>query len=391
VLEVDYRSIPEGRGEATVTMDSYELRSEIASAGAKYYIQSNLVSAQRSIVTSLFHEGDLLSKQNELYDPSLGKDDLRSLVRRLHDERKQRITSLLDIRETLKKTADGRAHLKLGEAFFKQKLFKEAMAEVIRSIKLGSETSKAYSILGACLLAVGDYDKALKSFNKGLELSPEYPDLHNDLGETYLRLERCRDAVSSFEKSIELNKYYQSAFMNLALALSLNVVLKQDYELSRDIKPRLKKILEMNLQLRPSLDNDDFRSAVDALDKERYNEVYEKLYAIGQEMAKVAEDDLSLELYLILKFRSNELTEEEIDRSIERIKMELEANPGYADLQNDLGLLYTAKCKILIDKAHRSFNDALTINKNYRKAEKNLKLAANDRQGIHFLLKALLD
>ncbi len=372
-------------------MDSYELRSEIASAGAKYYIQSNLVSAQRSIVTSLFHEGDLLSKQNERYDPSLGKDDLRSLVRRLHDERKQRITSLLDIRETLKKTADGRAHLKLGEAFFKQKLFKEAMAEVIRSIKLGSETSKAYSILGACLLAVGDYDKALKSFNKGLELSPEYPDLHNDLGETYLRLERCRDAVSSFEKSIELNKYYQSAFMNLALALSLNVVLKQDYDLSRDIKPRLKKILEMNLQLRPSLDNDDFRSALDALDKERYNEVYEKLYAIGQEMAKVAEDDLSLELYLILKFRSNELTEEEIDRSIERIKMELEANPGYADLQNDLGLLYTAKCKILIDKAHRSFNDALTINKNYRKAEKNLKLAANDRQGIHFLLKALLD
>ena len=71
--------------------------------------------------------------------------------------------------------------------------------------------------------------------------------------------------------------------------------------------------------------------------------------------------------------------------------MALEANPGYADLQKDLGRLYAAKCKIFIDKAHKSFNEALTINKSYRKAEKNLKLTANDRQGIHFLLKALLD
>jgi len=378
-------------GESVVTMDSYELRSEIVSSGAKYYIQSNLVSAQRAIITSLFHEGNLLSKQSERYDSSMGSDDLRAMIRKLHEERKGRITSLLDVRDVLKKTADGRAHLKLGEALFKQKLFKESMAEVIRSIKLGSETSKAYSILGASLLAVGDYDKALKSFRKGLDLSPEFPDLHNDLGETYMSLERCRDAAGCFERALELNRYYQSAFMNLAVVLALNVVLKQDYELSRDLKPKLKKILDMNVQLRPSLDTDKFREAVDALEKERYEVVYENLVAIKQELAKFTENDLSLELYLILKFRSHELTEEEVDRSIDRLKLELEANPGYADLQNDLGILYTAKCKIFIDKAHGAFNGALTINKSYRKAEKNLKLAANDRQGIHFLLKALLD
>ncbi|MGD8414849.1 MAG: tetratricopeptide repeat protein [Candidatus Latescibacterota bacterium] len=378
-------------GESTVTMDSYELRSEIVSSGAKYYIQSNLVTAQRAIVTSLFHEGDLLSKQSERYDDSLSTEDLRAMIRKLHEERTGRITSLLDIRETLKKTADGRAHLKLGEALFKQKLYKEAMAEVIRSIKLGTETSKAYSILGASLLAVGDNDKALKSFQKGLELSPEYPDLHNDLGETYLNIERCRDAVGCFERALELNRYYQTAFMNLAIALTLNVVLKQDYELSRDLKPRLKKTLDMNLQLKPSLDTGPFREALEALEQERYQVVYEKLLEIKQEQSKIAENDLSLELYLILKFRSHELTEQEVDRSIERLKRELEANPGYADLQNDLGILYTAKCKLFIDKAHEAFNGALAINKSYRKAEKNLKLAANDRQGIHFLLKALLD
>jgi len=372
-------------------MDSYDLRSEIISSGATYYIQSNLVQAQHVIVTSLFHEGGLLSKQSERYDPTLDNDNQRSLVRRLHDERKARITSLLEIRDALKKKGDSRAHLRLGEALFKQKLFKEAMAEVIRSIKLGTETSQAYSILGNCLLSVGDYDKALKSFQKGLEISPEYPDLHNDLGEAYLSLEQCREAAKSFEKALGLNKYYQKAFLNLALVLSLNVVLKQDYELSRDLKPRLKNTLDMNLQLRPSMDTSEFREAMSALEKEQYDVVYERLAAIKKELGKTAESDLSLELYLILKFRSHELTEEEIDLSIERLKLELDANPGFADLQNDLGILYTAKCKYYVDKAHGAFQEALSINHTYRRAEKNLKLAANDKQGIHFLLKALLD
>ena len=85
------------------------------------------------------------------------------------------------------------------------------------------------------------------------------------------------------------------------------------------------------------------------------------------------------------------MTEDEIDALIERLAVAIESNPGYADIQNDLGVLYAAKCKIFIDKAHESFRQALQTNPSFRKAEKNLKLAGNDRQGIHFLLKALLD
>ena len=372
-------------------MESYELRSEIISSGSKYYIQSNLVPSQHAIVTSLFHEGELLSKQSERYDSTLTPDDLRLLVRTLHDERKTRITSLLDIRDALKKAGDARSHLKLGEALYKQKLLKESMSEVIRSIKLGLEDAGAYAILGNCLLALGDHDKALKAFQKGLELSPDYPDLHNDVGCTFIKLERYRDAVNAFERSIKLNQYYQSAFLNLALVLALNVVKRQDYELSRDLKPRLRKILEMNLQLKPALDTEEFRDAMRALDQEHYDIVCEKLSAIRDEQDRQAQSDLSLELYLNLKFRSETLSEEEIDHFAIRIKRALEANPSYADLQNDLGILYAAKCKLFIDKANECFDQALKINRDFKKAEKNLKLAVNDRQGIHFLLKALLD
>lgn len=372
-------------------MDSYELRSEILSGGNRYYIQSNVVPAQHSVVTSLFHEGALISKQLVRYDSSRSASDVRDLVKRVHEDQHHRISSLVEIREALRKDVDGRAHLKLGEALYRQKLYKEAMAEVIRSIKLGHEDSRGYAILGACLLELGDSDKALKSFQKGIDISPEYPDLHNNLGRTYLQLDRCRDAAQAFEKAIEINRYYHAAFLNLAIALSRNVVLKQDYELSRDLAPRMKKILQMCVQLRPALDTDEFRIAQESVDTERYDVVYEKLVAIQQEQEKIAQTDISLELYLVMKFRSDAMTNDEIDRYIAQVQVALEANPGYADLQNDLGILYAAKCKLFIDKAHECFQGALRINKNFKKAEKNVKLAANDRQGIHFLLRALLD
>jgi len=373
------------------TVESYDHRSEILSSGTKYYVQSSLISAQRSIVTSLFHEGNLLSRQHASYDSNVSGEALRAMVRRLHDEYRVRLTSLLDLRERLKKDVDARAHLRLGEALYRQRLYREAMAEVIRAIKLGLEDAGAYSILGNCLLALGDGEKAMRAFQKGLELAPGYADLHNDLGVAHLKLERCREAVASFEKALEYNRYYQSALLNLAIALSLNVLLKQDYELSRDLRTRMRRLLDLNLQLKPLIDGDDFRAAVAAVDTDRYDVVYEKLQAIRRDIETLASSDLSLELYLILKFRVDELSEEDIDGLIERLKLAIESNPGYADIQNDLGVLYAAKCKLFIDKAHESFRRALTTNPGFRKAEKNLKLSGNDRQGIHFLLKALLD
>ena len=373
------------------TLESYDHRSEILSSGTKYYVQSSLISGQRVIVTSLFHEGSLLTRQNASYDSSLSGDPLRATVRRMHDEYRVRLTSLLDLRERLKKDVDARAHLRLGEALYRQRLYREAMAEVIRAVKLGLEDASAYSILGNCLLELGDTEKATRAFQKGLELAPRYADLHNDLGATHLKMEHCREAVACFERALEHNRYYQAALLNLAIALSLNVMLKQDYDLSRDLRNRMRRLLELNLQLKPQLDGEDFRAAMNAVDTERYDLVYEKLTAIKRDLDTIVSNDLSLELYLILKFRADELSEEDIDALIERLQRAIESNPGYADMQNNIGILYAAKCKIFIDKAHESFRQALQTNPSFRKAEKNLKLAGNDRQGIHFLLKALLD
>ncbi len=372
-------------------MESYDLRSEIIAKGHKYYVQTNLVPLQKAIVTSIFHEGSLLSKEIEGFDPSLSPEAARALVRDCHEEKKSRINSLLAIKDNLDSVDDPRAHLKLGEALYRQSLFRESMSEVVRAVKLGAEDSKAYAVLGNALIALGELEKAIKAFQKGIQLSPNYPDLFNDLGCAYLRLKRCKDAVRAFEKAVNLNKYYHEAHINLAIALCLNVVEKQDFDLARGLQERLRVILAKCLELKPSLDTEEFRTAVKAVEVERYDEVYETLSKVKEESARMTRNHLSLDLYLILKFNSDRLSEDEINRYIERTKRAIESSPGYADLQNDLGVLYTAKCKLFIDKARDSFEKSLAINRSFRKAEKNLKLTVNDGQGIHLLLKALLD
>ena len=372
-------------------MENYELSSEILAKGHKYYIQTTLVASYHQIVTSLFHEGNLLSKQVESYDPSKLTEEIQALVRQNHDERKSRIKSLLDVSQKLVRMEDPRAHLKLGEALYNQRLLKEAMSEVVRAIKLNVNDSKAFSILGNCLLFLGDRDRAIRAFQHGIEISSDYPDLHNDLGRAYLALKQCSKAVKSFEKAIELNNYFVDAIFNLAEGLCLNVIEKEDFELSRELPKKLVHILERVLQLKPALDTPEFREAIKSAGKENYEEVMKTLVRIREESAKTHTSNLSLDLYLILKFDSDNLAEEDIDRYIEKAMRALETNPNYPDLMNNLGILYAAKCKLFIDKANAAFREALKINKDFKKAEKNLKLSENDRQGIHMLLKAILD
>jgi tetratricopeptide (TPR) repeat protein len=98
---------------------------------------------------------------------------------------------------TTRNNNDAKAHLKLSEALYHQALFREAMTEVVKAVKLGEENAKAFSILGNSLNALGDAEKAVKSFNKALELSPDYPDLHNDRGRAFLKMKKCREAAQS--------------------------------------------------------------------------------------------------------------------------------------------------------------------------------------------------
>ena len=99
---------------------------------------------------------------------------------------------------------------------------------------------------------------------------------------------------------------------------------------------------------------------------------------------------LESEFYLKFMFGGKGKDDEFIRDYAEQLRQAIDKYPGYADLRNHLGISYLIQCRNLFLSALEEFREALKINPEFKKAEKNLKLAENDGKGFLILLRAIL-
>lgn len=372
-------------------MTGFELREEIDCAGRKYFLQTSLLQQKGIIQSSFFKNGMPFDTHRIPVDGKKSPDDMRRATKEVHLDNKRRFIAVLEASERLRKSDDPKTHLRLAQALWKRHLGEEAVQEAQRAIDKGSKESLPYMIIAQCHFEAGRLEEALEAVRTGLAISPEYPDLHNLLGEIHLERRKCRPAIESFNRAIGLNLYYGEPYLNLARAFLLNTIVKEDYELSRDPDKSFLGNLERAVQLDPFLVIESIEEAKKLFLSRDYSAAYEALSQAKRRPGRDSIDDIMLDLYLMLISEGEALREEEIEAYLSRIKEIVEVNPTFADGYNMLGILYTAKCKIFMDRAGQAFRKALEINSNYQKARKNLRLTENDRQGIFILLKALLD
>jgi tetratricopeptide (TPR) repeat protein len=371
-------------------VDSFELREEIRHGGASYFLQTSYNPDIGQIRSSFFRDGTVFdSIVRTVEDKST--DGLRELTKEIHQRNKRGFRFILDARDNIGRSDDPNPHLRLAETLLRRNLFREAVAEAETAVEKGAKDSRAWMVIGEALYRIDELDMALDAIRKGIELSPDYPDLHNLIGKIFLRQNMCGMAVESFKKAISLNIYYGEPYLNLIRAYLTNTIIKQDYELSRGLAEKFKANLERARQLNTSLREGLLDDVKGLFDRGEYEEALKQLEGIGTVSPRSLVDDILLELYLMLVQSGDAIEEDDIEKYLEKVEEILDQNPTFADAWNSLGILYTAKCKIFMDKASEAFGKALEINQDYEKARKNLRLTENDRQGIFILLKALLD
>ena len=372
-------------------MSAFELREEIDFAGRRYFLQTSFSSHKKEIRSSFFKSGALFDTLSAEVDDGLSEDELKESIKRFHLENKRNFLLLLKAREKIKSSIDQTAHLRVAQALFARNLFSEAIQEAQGAVKSGNSDSMPYVIIGESYYKLGEYEKARQAVHIGIDVNPEYPDIHNLMGKVLLKLNRCREAVDYFNRAKELNMYYGEPYLNLARAFVLNTIVKEDFELSKDLDAKVKENLDKAVQLDPDIDHGKVETARKLFAEKNYEEFLEVLESVKDHSKMDIIDKIFLDLYLMTINGGDEFREEEIEHYLKIVLDIVDRNPTYADGFNSLGILYTAKCKILMDRASEAFEKALEINKNYKKAKKNLRLAENDRQGIFILLKALLD
>jgi len=370
---------------------SFELREEIDHGGRKYFLQTSLLAQKGLIQSSFFKNGAIFDTIQVSVDGKSAPDDLRRATKDVHIENKRKFLLILGVSERFRSSDDPKPCLKIAQALFKRRLFHEAIQEAQKSIEKGNKDSLPNMIIGEAHYEMGNFDKAYDAARAGIDVTPEYPDIHNLLGKIFLKQRKCKQAIECFTRAIGLNLYYGEPYLNLARAYLLNTIIKEDYDLSRNLDSMFESNLDRAAQLDPFLAGDRIEEAKRLLREHDLEGAYEALEQAKRRSTRGGIDDIVLDLYLMLLSDGEDLQEEEIEKYLDQIKEIVDQNPTFADGYNSLGILYTAKCKIFMDRASRSFRKALEINSNYQKAQKNLRLSENDRQGIFILLKALLD
>ncbi len=343
------------------------------------------------IQSSFFKDGVLFDTVQTEVDGKGTPDDTRRETKEAHLENKRKFMLILGMSERIRSSEDPKPHLRVAQALFKRHLYDEAIQEAQKSVKKGSKDSLSSMIIGESYYEMGDFESAFEATRTGLERTPDYPDMHNLLGKIHLKQQKCKPAIERFKRAIELNLYYGEPYLNLARAFLLNTIVKEDYELSRDLDETFLSSLARAEQLDPYLMHDRLEEARSLFKGKDYDGAYGVLESAKQPSIRGGIDDIILDLYMMLLYDGEEFQEEEIERYLDRVREIVDQNPTFADGHNSLGILYTAKCKIYMDKASKAFRKALEINTSYQKAQKNLRLSENDRQGIFILLKALLD
>ena len=372
-------------------MDGFELREEIEHGNRRYFLQTSYIPNKKQIQSSFFKNGVVFDTVMKKVEEKAKPERLKAIAREIHGDNKKKFLFILNVRDKIKSYNDPKPHLKLAQVLFRRNLYEEAIQEAQLAIDKGDQDSVPYIVIGESYFKMGAYDKANDAVSKGISFNPEYPDLHNLMGQIYLAQKNCKPAIDSFKRAIGQNLYYSEPYLNLAKAYLLNTIVKEDYELSKELETKFYGNLDRASQLYPSIQGDLLERAKRLFKEKRYKETLEALDEIEEKSRGEAIEDIFLELYLAVLYNSKSLTESDIQGYLDRVEAIIDQNPTYADGYNSLGILYTAKCKIFMDSAVEAFTRALEINSKYQNAQKNLRLAENDRQGIFILLKALLD
>lgn len=98
--------------------------------------------------------------------------------------------------------------------------FTQARRMLQELAKKQPDNADAWQLLAACDKNLGKLDSAMEAFRKSLHIQHAQPHTWNNLANLHLQRKEYDDAIHAYRKAIQLKRNYDSARINLALALT---------------------------------------------------------------------------------------------------------------------------------------------------------------------------
>jgi len=369
-------------------MQNFNINSTIYFCSREYQLRTSNNGQQNKIICSLFRNGEFINSKEMKYNDKNDKK-LSELIKEFHQKRKKEIERFFDLSEKFKEENNSELQNMLGLIFARNNMHLEAIREFGSVINQNPSDSWAYDNLGKALLSIKKYDAALRAFQQAINLNPNYADLYNNCGLAYLEMGDCQNAAEQFDKAIELNSYYAEAYFNRALALILNQVTRDNFELTHNYIQEVTQSLEKACLIQPSYQNQFYHKGIEYLKADEPQKALEELKFAKFKVNQFYQRYDKYEYYVKLFFLDDSDHFERIWKYIKFLQSLIKKYPNHADIYNDLGLAYCMLRNYINEKAINSFRNALEINPNFEKARRNYKLSSYERTGAELFLKAL--
>jgi tetratricopeptide (TPR) repeat protein len=368
-------------------MDNLGLNNDVIVGDRKFHVQTGISDSSGTLTANVFDEGQVIMSRSVTLSDDVA-ESAGSRMKDLHQELITEIEILYYINEKVKTVRHAPSANKLGLLFLQHNLLKEAIAQFEFAHEIDPHMYEVLANLGRAYLFAGSYDKAIAALQKGVVEAPHYADIQNYLGIAHIYKSDYSEAIGHLEKAVVLNRNYLGAYYHLGIAY-IGVSL-QEPESAADLQAKALSYFHKASERMTNYNIPNFKKIKSLIDDGAYEQALAAFQHRQPREVLTQFFNVEHEFYLKFMYGGKGKDDRFISEYISKVEELIDANPDYADVHNSLGIAHLIQCRNLFLKALDEFRTALKINPDYRKAEKNLKLAENDGKGFLILLRAIL-
>jgi tetratricopeptide (TPR) repeat protein len=166
---------------------------------------------------------------------------------------------------------DERAHNLLGNNYFGQEQYEQAIAEYQRAIQINPNFSQPYNQMGYANRFLENYAEAEKAFQKYIELIPDDPNPYDSYAELLMKMGRYDESIENYGKALEQDPNFVAS--HIGIATNLNFLgnhnkareqLQELYDMARNDGERRAALFAMSVSY---VDEGDFDAALEEQNK----------------------------------------------------------------------------------------------------------------------------
>lgn len=371
-------------------METYRLHSKVVENEKEFVIQTTNDVHSGTVASTVYINGDPAETLECPHPAEITPEEVLSLVKMTHDERKKEIELLL--KAYIKVISEGNAELMhhLGCAFYYKRFFGEASELFRAAIMLRPEYHEARNFLGLTQLALGNDQEAIESFQTAVQRQPGYADYHNNLGLAYLKTRSCGKAVAEFERALRINLYYADAYYNLGRALIANAVTRESTDLFHDLVSRATDYFKKAQLINTDYGGMNFDQGLERLKSSEFEHSLQ-LFDAAYEMVKERHRQGFATYYMKFVLYPEWVSEQVISDRIAFLEGEIAKNPTYVDLYADLAHCFLEVSRINWKKGIEQYRKTLQINPSLSHVRASLETAEDTLDELGRALSVISD